>query len=224
MISYRVGSWYRRTYLAMFPLLKFSMIRFSVLILFPCLVSGANLQWSDCTNNRNSPFSIHNINVQPQPIIMPGDVHLSIDARLSRSVGNSTFDVRIWMKTIFGEFRIPCVFSHFGSCVFPELCNLVNEMVSENWLGVSRSLGQELVQMLATQGVDPRVCPVQPMRLRLQNYRLRLPSVPTVILWFATGEYRAEIRIIEKRSGQEMVCVNAHVGVAKRCSGWFCGK
>ena len=64
--------------------------------------------------NPNSPVHLKTVNLSPVPIVMPGDIHITILGNTSRSLASSSLSLTIKRKTFLGEIRIPCVF-HVGS-------------------------------------------------------------------------------------------------------------
>ncbi|KAL3854755.1 hypothetical protein ACJMK2_014004 [Sinanodonta woodiana] len=157
-----------------------------------------SLQWSSCNTNRNSPITIQNVAVTPMPVEVPGDIHLTVDAKLNRSISHTSLKLSIKRKTFLLDIPIPCLF-HVGSCTYDDLCNTVDQMMTEDWAGIMSNIGKQIRTMMTTQHV-PDHCPVGPMEVHLNSYTLTLPPIPKILTFFA-----AFLKLLKSKS-EHHVC------------------
>ena len=62
---------------------------------------------------------------------------------------------------------------------------MIDEMIRENWAGMMGSVGNQIKNMMQSQGVAYNQCPQQPRTLSIRNHLLRLPNIPAILSWFA---------------------------------------
>ena len=93
-----------------------------------------------------------------------------------------------WSASLFFAYGIN-MFSHdvahLYSSTYNDICTLLDQMEKENWAGVMGGLATQVKKMLTTQGVDATQCPFPAQSLRIENYDLHLPEVPSVLSSFA---------------------------------------
>ena len=58
-------------------------------------------------------------------------------------------------------------------------------MEKENWAGIMGGVATQIKKMFNAQGVGSTQCPFPPQSIRLENYDLHLPEVPSVLSSFA---------------------------------------
>ncbi|KAK3083445.1 hypothetical protein FSP39_022918, partial [Pinctada imbricata] len=158
-------------------------------------------------------LNVQNVAVSPNPIELPGDLHLTIDANFTRALSSSKMEISLKRESLFGiEIPIPCIL-HVGSCTYSDLCTMVNDMITQDWAGVMGGIGKQVKAMLSEQGVDAAACPQPEKELHIHDYVLHLPQVPSVLSWFAAGDYHANVKVTENLSGVEILCLDLHMSL-----------
>ena len=66
---------------------------------------------------------------------------------------------------------------------------MLDNMISQNWAGIMRGIGEQIQGVLTAQGIDPSQCSLPPRAVRIDNAPMRLPEMPLVFYWFATVSY-----------------------------------
>ncbi|XP_061184648.1 ganglioside GM2 activator-like [Saccostrea echinata] len=199
-----------------------------------CLVAGLSLalaeitqlQMTDCGSS--SDVVIRSVSVTPMPVQVPGDIHLSVDASLTNTIGSSKMSLSVKRKTFLGlEIPIPCLL-HVGSCTYNDLCTTVQQMITEDWAGIMGGIGKQIQTMLSSVGVNASQCPQPPRDLRINDYTISIPSIPSVLTWFAAGDYHVNVKVNENASGKQLVCLDLQLSVTQHkepgSSGWLLGR
>jgi len=57
--------------------------------------------------------------------------------------------------------------------------------IRENWPGMMGSVGNQIKNMMQSQGVAYNQCRQQPRTVSIRNHLLRLPDIPAILSWFA---------------------------------------
>ncbi|XP_063411918.1 ganglioside GM2 activator-like [Mytilus trossulus] len=200
----------------------------AILLCLLSLMVSANakythLQWSKCgaTLKSNPPLSLGSVGVTPVPIVIPGDINLSINGSLTRSISSSSLTISLKRKTFLLDIPIPCI-SHVGSCTYNDICTMVDDMVTQNWAGIMGGIGTQIKAMLAKSGVTYNACPQPAQALSIKSYSLHIPEMPKILSWFAAGDYHAHIEVNENSSGEQILCLDADLTVDHACSGFGC--
>ncbi|XP_046371008.1 ganglioside GM2 activator-like [Haliotis rufescens] len=182
------------------------------------------LEWSDCGSD--SGLTIHKIDISPMPVVVPGDLHLTINASSTRKQLNQMkLSVHVKRDTFLLNIPIPCLF-HVGSCTYDDTCTLLATMQKENWAGIMGDIGLQIQQMLASVGITT-YCPAVVQSIDLQDYVLKMPAVPSILSWFAEGNYEATATAVDTATGEQMLCLNVKLTVKEKkepCTGWLCGR
>lgn len=188
------------------------------------LESDSGRIWSDCTSP-SSPVHLTRLNIEPRPVSLPGDLLFTLEGYTNRTLGSSALHLDIVREGSWFNIPIPC-FRKIGSCTYDDMCTMLEEMISDNWMGITRTMAMDIKQMLINNGLQPGLCPQPPQSIRLNSERIRLPRMPAALYWFAEGVYRANVRITDNNSGEELVCFDFRIAVEQRqeeCSGfWGC--
>lgn len=190
------------------------------------LAEITQLQMTDCGSS--SDVRISRVAITPMPIQIPGDLHISVDGSLMRAIGSSKMMLSIKRKTFLGlEVPIPCI-AHVGSCTYDNLCTTVNQMITENWAGIMAGMGKQINTMLSGVGVNASQCPQPARDLHINDFTLQLPSMPSILSFFAAGDYHINIKVNENSDGRQLVCMDLQLSVTEHKepsgSGWLFGR
>ncbi|XP_061195122.1 ganglioside GM2 activator-like [Saccostrea echinata] len=196
-----------------------------------CLLAGISValaeitqfQMTECGSSRDVQF--HSVSLTPMPVQIPGDIRLSVDASLTKTIGSSKMSLSIKRKTYFGvEVPMPCLF-HIGSCTYDNLCTMVHQMITENWVGIVGGIGTQIQTMLSSVGVNASQCPQPPRNIRIVNYPISIPRIPAILTWFAAGDYHVIVKVNENDTGRQLVCLDLQLSVTQQRepsrSGWL---
>ncbi|PVD29129.1 hypothetical protein C0Q70_11726 [Pomacea canaliculata] len=141
------------------------------------------------------------VTVTPHPIVVPGDVEVSIRMRVRQEVASDlTLDLRIERFVGFFWLTIPCI-DNVGSCSYPNVCE---ELSSAN---TNRENVTTCPQQLNASGV-PCTCPVQPGDYVINKAVFQVPEMTGIWSLIAMGDYRVTGRLIETSTGRELACQN----------------
>lgn len=180
--------------------------------------------WQDCTNPA-SPVHITRLDIEPNPVTLPGDLLFSLEGYTNRTLGSSALHLDIVREGSWFNIPIPC-FRKIGSCTYNDMCTMLEDMIAENWMGITTNMATDIKQMLIRNGLQPGLCPQPPQTIRLNRNRIRLPRMPAALYWFAEGTYRANVRVTNNANGEELVCFNIRIDMKQsqeECSGfWGC--
>ncbi|XP_060604984.1 ganglioside GM2 activator-like [Ruditapes philippinarum] len=183
--------------------------------------------WRNCPNRDLASSAVHltNFNIEPNPILFPGDIYFSIEGYTNRTLGSSALHLEIAREAAWFNIPVLCIMN-VGSCTYNDMCTLLDDMVSENWMGITRNLSQDIQTMLRNNGMNPGLCPQPPQTVSILRNRIQLPTIPAVLFWFAEGTYRARVRVTDNATGDELVCFDLRISMKKtnrECSDfWGC--
>ncbi|KAL4216918.1 GM2 ganglioside activator [Mactra antiquata] len=179
--------------------------------------------WNDC-GNPESPVHLTQFAISPNPVYLPGDILFSASGYTNETLGSSSLHLSIVREGSWFNVPIPC-FRKIGSCTYDEMCTMLDDMINENWLGITRTFGQDIRQMLINNGLNPGLCPQPPQVINIVRNPLRVPKMPAALYWFAEGVYRINVRVTDNQNGgRELVCFNVRLNIKQsECSGfWGC--
>ncbi|XP_055458879.1 ganglioside GM2 activator [Psammomys obesus] len=152
-----------------------------------------SFSWDNCDEGKD-PAVIKSLTIQPDPIVVPGDVIVSAEGKTSVPL-TSPQKVELTVEKEVAGFwvKIPCV-EQLGSCTYEDFCDLLNMYIPP---------GEPCPEPLHTYGL-PCHCPFKEgtYSLPMSNFTvpdLELPS------WLSSGNYR--IQIILSSDGKRLGCV-----------------
>lgn len=181
-------------------------------------------QWQDCSNPA-SPVHLTHLSIEPNPVVMPGNMLFSMEGYTNRTLGTSTLRLSIIREGRWFNIPIPCI-RNIGSCTYDDMCTMLDDMINEDWLHITRDLGRDIKRMLRRNGMRPGLCPQPPQSISIDRNSLRLPRMPAALNWFAAGTYSANVRVIDNTNQEELVCFDVRIAVEQGeedCSGfWGC--
>ncbi|ESO99708.1 hypothetical protein LOTGIDRAFT_201161 [Lottia gigantea] len=202
----------------------------TVFVFLLTIVSGVfsehtKLEWTDCGTDP-AYFTINKVDVSPMPIEVPGDIALTVGAVSNKTVTQGDIKISVKRHTFIGDITIPCLF-HVGSCEYKDTCTLLDRMEKENWAGIMGGIGTQVRGLLSSIGITS-FCNIQARSLDVQSYKLKLPPIPSILSFFAEGDYSAHVTATEAASGHQVACLDLKLSIKKHkdktCTGWFCGR
>ncbi|CAC5411218.1 GM2A [Mytilus coruscus] len=185
------------------------------------LAEYTSLEVSNCNKNPNTPSTISHMSISPMPVTIPGIFYFSADMQLTHKVGDSSMEMSIKRKTYWVDIPIPCIF-RVGSCRYNSLCTMVDDMITQDWAGLMGNIGNQIKTMLHSYNVTHNQCPQPPRTLSIRNYMIRMPEMPSVLSWFAAGDYSANIRVQDNISNEELLCLDLNLSLKRACTGYRC--
>lgn len=73
----------------------------------------------------------------------------------------------------------------FSPSTYLDICTLVDQMINENWMGVTTGIATEIKTMLSNAGLDASQCPQPPQSLTIDHQTIHLPEIPAALSHFA---------------------------------------
>lgn len=186
-----------------------------------CLSSGQKI-WTSCSRSSNS-LRITNLDIAPNPVYMPGNIYFTLAGYSSRTIGSSRLILNIVREGSWFNIPIPCI-RKIGSCTYRDMCTMLDDMVTQDWLGITHKLGQTIQSMLTKNGLNPGLCPQPPGMINVTRNVIELPKMPAALYWFAEGIYAVNLRVIDNSNNEELVCLNMRLNIKQNhegCTGWF---
>lgn len=152
-----------------------------------------SFSWDNCDEGKD-PAVINSLTVQPDPIVIPGDVVVSVEGKTSVPL-TSPQKVELTVEKEVAGFwvKIPCV-EQLGSCIYENICDLIDEYIPP---------GESCPEPLHTYGL-PCHCPFKEgtYSLPMSNFTLPDLELPS---WLSTGNYR--IQSILSSDGKRLGCI-----------------
>ncbi|OPL21199.1 hypothetical protein AM593_10784, partial [Mytilus galloprovincialis] len=175
-----------------------------------CL-SAINLKYTDCNSNQ-ALLHVDSVSLNPYPPQIPGDLRASGHLVLGRNIsGHIELQVSIHKHAIFW-IPVPCV-SGFGSCTY-DFCSMLNTAFNVN--------GQiSCPPQMAKQNL-PCTCPIQAGTYTLNPDVWVIPTLPSLLSWLSSGDYKVDAKLVNKDSGEIIACYNTQIAFAHKCSGFGC--
>ncbi|XP_060603850.1 ganglioside GM2 activator-like [Ruditapes philippinarum] len=86
-----------------------------------------SFSFSDC-GGPNALININQVSVTPDPIVFPGNLNVMTSFKINSPVGAPMVGDLLIEKKILGKFvKLPCI-DNFGSCHYPDLCELLEQV------------------------------------------------------------------------------------------------
>uniref|UniRef100_A0A8D2H523 MD-2-related lipid-recognition domain-containing protein n=1 Tax=Urocitellus parryii TaxID=9999 RepID=A0A8D2H523_UROPR len=138
-----------------------------------------SFSWDNCDEGKD-PAVIKSLMLEPDPIVVPGNVTVSVEGKTSVPL-TSPQKVELTVEKEVAGFwvKIPCV-EQLGSCTYEDFCDVLNTVIPP---------GESCPEPLHTCGL--------PCHLR----DLELPS------WLSTGNYHMESVLSSGRKRARLACV-----------------
>lgn len=153
----------------------------------------ASFSWDNCDEGKD-PVVVKSLTLEPDPIVIPGNVTVSAEAKTSVAL-KSPQKVELTVEKEVAGFwvKIPCV-EQLGSCTYDNLCDLLDIIIPP---------GELCPEPLHTYGL-PCHCPFKEGTYSLPPSDFSLPDLE-LPSWLSTGNYR--IVSVLSSGGQRLACV-----------------
>lgn len=155
--------------------------------------------WDNCDEGKD-PAVIKSLTLQPDPIVVPGDVIVSAEGKTSVPL-TSPQKVELTVEKEVAGFwvKIPCV-EQLGSCSYENVCNMIDECIPP---------GEPCPEPLHTLGL-PCHCPFKEGTYSLPTSNFTVPDLE-LPSWLSTGNYR--IQSILSSGGKRLGCIKIAVSL-----------
>ncbi|XP_077983984.1 ganglioside GM2 activator-like [Glandiceps talaboti] len=155
------------------------------------------MTWKNC-GDKSDPVSA-NVTITPDPIPIPGNVQVALNATFNIQFGAPLKAVLTIKKKIVGIWvEIPCV-DNIGSCTYDDLCSLI-----------PFSPSQPCPEPFSTYKI-PCYCPFPKGVYSLPKSDIAIPQIPDLPSWLTNGDY--EIHADLSMSSQRLACYEADVSL-----------
>ncbi|XP_040851545.1 ganglioside GM2 activator isoform X2 [Ochotona curzoniae] len=159
----------------------------------------SRFSWDNCDEGKD-PVVIKSLTLEPDPIVIPGNVTISIEGRTSvplKSPQKVTLTVE---KEVAGFWiKVPCV-EQVGSCTYDDICNMLDTLIPP---------GQLCPEPLHTYGL-PCHCPFKEGTYSLPVSEFTVPDLE-LPSWLSSGNYR--IQGILSSGGEHLACVKVSASI-----------
>ncbi|XP_032106046.1 ganglioside GM2 activator [Sapajus apella] len=136
--------------------------------------------WDNCDEGKD-PAVIRSLTVEPDPIIIPGNVTLSVVGSTSVPLSSPLKMDLLLEKEVAGLWiKIPCT-DQIGSCTFEDFCDVLDMLFPT---------GEPCPEPLHTYGL-PCHCPFKEGTYSLPQSEFTVPSLE-LPSWLTTGNYRMQ--------------------------------
>jgi len=75
-------------------------------------------------------------------------------------------------------------------------------MVTENWLGISATVGRQIRQGFIDNNLKT-TCPVEAGNIDIPSMTFQMPSIPRILSFFAGGTYYGKMRFLNPANHNE---------------------
>ncbi|KAL6080927.1 hypothetical protein STEG23_001951 [Scotinomys teguina] len=149
--------------------------------------------WDNCDEGKD-PAVIKSLTIQPDPIVVPGDVIVSAEGKTSVPL-TSPQKVELTVEKEVAGFwvKIPCV-EQLGSCTYEDGCELLDLYIPP---------GEPCPEPLHSYGL-PCHCPFKEGTYSLPTSNFTVPDLE-LPSWLSTGNYR--IQGILSSGGKRLGCI-----------------
>ncbi|KAM9254143.1 LOW QUALITY PROTEIN: ganglioside GM2 activator [Dugong dugon] len=163
------------------------------------LSQQGGFSWDNCDEEKD-PVVIKSLTLEPDPIVIPGDLTVSAEVKTSVPL-ESPLKVELTVEKEVAGFwvKIPCV-EQIGSCTYEDVCNVLDSFIPP---------GESCPEPLHTYGL-PCHCPFKAGTYSLPKSNFTLPELE-LPGWLSTGNYRSEIILSNKN--KRLGCVKISVSL-----------
>ncbi|MBZ3884193.1 Ganglioside GM2 activator [Sciurus carolinensis] len=152
-----------------------------------------SFSWDNCDEGKD-PAVIKSLMLEPDPIVVPGNVTVSVEGKTSVPL-TSPQKVELTVEKEVAGFwvKIPCV-EQLGSCTYEDFCDVLSNLIPP---------GEPCPEPLHTYGL-PCHCPFKEGTYSLPKSDFTVPDLE-LPSWLSTGNYRIES--ILSSGGKRLGCV-----------------
>ncbi|XP_069340453.1 ganglioside GM2 activator isoform X2 [Eulemur rufifrons] len=153
----------------------------------------SSFSWDNCDEGKD-PAVIKSLTLEPDPIVVPGNVTVSANGKTSVPL-TSPLKVELTVEKEVAGFwvKIPCV-EQIGSCTYEDFCDVLDTIIPP---------GEPCPEPLHTYGL-PCHCPFKDGTYSLPKSDFTVPDLE-LPSWLSTGNYRIES--ILSSGGNRLACV-----------------
>ncbi|XP_053423408.1 ganglioside GM2 activator [Nycticebus coucang] len=152
-----------------------------------------SFSWDNCDEGKD-PAVIKSLTLEPDPIIIPGNVTVSAEGKTSVLLSSPQKVELTVEKEVAGFWvKIPCV-EEIGSCVYDDVCDMLNNLIPP---------GVPCPEPLHTYGL-PCHCPFKEGTYSLPKSDFTVPDLE-LPSWLTSGNYRIES--ILSSGGKRLGCI-----------------
>eukprot|EP00069_Balaena_mysticetus_P016269 bmy_10536T0 len=152
-----------------------------------------SFSWDNCDKGKD-PVVINSLTVEPNPIVIPGNMTISAEVRTTANLKDPLKVVLTLEKEVAGFWvKVPCM-EQFGSCTYENFCNVLEVLTPHE---------NPCPEPLHTYGL-PCHCPFKRGTYSLPKSDFFLPDLE-LPSWLSSGNYRSEI--ILSINGKRLSCV-----------------
>lgn len=147
--------------------------------------------WGNCDGNL--PVQVISLDVQPDPIVMPGNININFNVQSDVSI-QAPVRMEVLFKKRFAYlwFVVPCT-DNVGTCTYDDVCEMV---------------AQYQCPPEFEEYKIPCQCPVDAGSYVLPDSQLPMTFQPSI---FEQGSYYAEVRMYQ--GDAEVGCISTHFAI-----------
>jgi len=152
-----------------------------------------SFSWKSC-GQQSDPTTINDISISPDPITLPGNLTIGVDAKLNVPLtAPISLDLSIKKKVVFW-IPIPCV-DNVGSCNYEDVCQLLPQL---NCPAPFKKYG------------IPCACPIKAGTYKLPPtpFFVNPVGIPS---WLESGDYQATAKL--SMGSQEIACIEVELSI-----------
>lgn len=162
----------------------------------------SSFSWDNCDEGKD-PAVLRSLTLQPDPIVVPGDVIVSAEGKTAVPLV-SPQKVELTVEKEMAGFwvKIPCV-EQIGSCTYEDFCQLLDLYIPP---------GESCPEPLHSYGL-PCHCPFKEGTYSLPTSNFTVPDLE-LPSWLSTGNYR--IQSVLSSGGKRLGCLKIAVSLKGR--------
>nr|XP_058917150.1 ganglioside GM2 activator isoform X2 [Kogia breviceps] len=153
----------------------------------------SSFSWDNCDEGKD-PVVINSLTVEPDPIVIPGNMTISAEVRTTANLKDPLKLVLTLEKEVAGFWvKVPCM-EELGSCTYENFCNVLEVLAPDE---------NPCPEPLHTYGL-PCHCPFKQGTYSLPKTDFFLPDLE-LPSWLSSGNYRSKIML--SINGKHLGCV-----------------
>ncbi|CAO2643135.1 Ganglioside GM2 activator [Lemmus lemmus] len=161
-----------------------------------------SFSWDNCDEGKD-PAVLKSLTLQPDPIVVPGDVIVSAEGKTTVPlVSPQKVELAVEKEVAGFWVKIPCV-EQLGSCTYEDFCQLLDLYIPP---------GESCPEPLHSYGL-PCHCPFKEGTYSLPTSNFTVPDLE-LPSWLSTGNYR--IQSVLSSGGKRLGCLKIAVSLKGR--------
>ncbi|XP_045156354.1 uncharacterized protein LOC123522908 isoform X2 [Mercenaria mercenaria] len=159
------------------------------------LQSGHGLRWKDCASDPlNAALTFNSLKIWPFPVLIPGDVHFSVDVTVNREVHKLYIDEDVDEIISKFYFTLPCVGEGIGSCSDIDSCHYRDQNVPDIW--------ETFMFYMLGNDTD---CPIPSKSVVIQDEMVNIPSLPMEIANMANRMFQIRLHFKDDKASKDHI-------------------